>query len=241
MRIVNATKHSHYGYRKSKHKVSPTMTSLHKSPLAPLLARLISEARASEDALAAQRAVNTADGGDPRTEDYRAFYARAKDLYLAVSPETARLLYVLARSSHAHAIVEFGASFGVSTLHLAAALKDNGGGRLITTEFEATKVVQLKRNIAAAGLEEFIEIRAGDALETLARDLPERIDLVLLDGAKPLYPQILALLEPRFGPGTLIVADNADMCPQYLTHVRGGGYISLPFASDVEVSMWIGD
>lgn len=218
------------------------MTTLLKSPLAPLLAQLISEARASEDAFAVQRAAITADGCDPLThpEDYRAFYARAKDFYLAVSPETARLLYVLARATKARAIVEFGASFGVSTLHLAAALKDNGSGRLITTEFETAKVAQLERNIAAAGLEEFIEIRAGDALETLARDLPERIDLVLLDGAKPLYPQVLSLLEPRFVPGSLIVADNADMCKQYLARVHDGDYISLPFGSDVEVSMWVG-
>ena len=218
------------------------MTTLLKSPLAPLLARLIAEARASEDAFAAQRAAITSDGCDPllHPEDYRAFYSRAKDVYLAVSPETARLLYVLARASKAHDIVEFGASFGVSTLHLAAALKDNGGGRLITTEFEAAKVAQLGRNIAASGLEAYIEVRVGDALETLAQDLPERIDLVLLDGAKPLYPQVLSLLEPRFVTGTLIVADNADMCPQYLARVQGGGYISLPFGSDVELSMWVG-
>jgi predicted O-methyltransferase YrrM len=124
-------------------------------------------------------------------------------------------------------------------MHLAAALRDNGGGRLIGTELERTKVAQARANISVAGLDDLVEIRAGDALETLAADLPETIDLVLLDGAKGLYPQVLSLLEPRMRPGTLVVADNADWSPEYLARVRrpAGGYVSVPFAADVELSM----
>jgi predicted O-methyltransferase YrrM len=124
-------------------------------------------------------------------------------------------------------------------MHLAAALRDNGGGRLIGTELERTKVAQAHANISVAGLDDLVEIRAGDALETLAADLPETIDLVLLDGAKGLYPQVLSLLEPRMRPGTLVVADNADWSPEYLARVRrpAGGYVSVPFAADVELSM----
>ena len=70
---------------------------------------------------------------------YRELYGRLKHLPLPVSRETGALLYMLARSSNARTIVEFGTSFGISTLHLAAALQDNGGGRLITTEFEPPK------------------------------------------------------------------------------------------------------
>ena len=72
-------------------------------------------------------------------DDYVAFYSRAKDAHLAVSRETGTLLYMLARAINARTIIEFGTSFGVSTLHLAAALRDNGGGKLITSEFEPTK------------------------------------------------------------------------------------------------------
>jgi predicted O-methyltransferase YrrM len=69
--------------------------------------------------------------------------------------------------------------------------------------------------------------------------IPEKIDLVLLDGAKSLYPEILTLLESRLKPGALIVADNGDMSPDYLQRVRApaSGYISMPFAEDVELSM----
>ncbi len=173
------------------------------------------------------------------TTDYRAFYGRVKDAYLAVSRETGRLLYLLARSSSAHSIVEFGTSFGLSTLHLAAALRDNGGGRLIGSEFEPSKVIKARENLATAGLSDLVEIREGDALETLARDLPDSIDLLLLDGAKGLYPAILSLLENRLKPGALIVADNADWSPDYLHRVRSkeNGYLSIPFAEDVELSM----
>ena len=173
------------------------------------------------------------------TTDYRELYGRLRNAPLPVSRETGALLYMLARSSRARTIVEFGTSFGISTLHLAAALRDNGGGRLITTEFEPSKVARARQNLTAGGLIDLVEIREGDALKTLARDLPDTIDLVLLDGAKSLYPEILGLLESRLRPGALIVADNADMNPDYLKRVRlaTSGYMSVPFGEDVELSM----
>jgi len=135
--------------------------------------------------------------------------------------------------------VEFGTSFGVSTLHLVAALRDNGGGLLISTEFEPVKVAQARANLTAAGLDDLVEIRAGDALEILAPDLPEAMDLVPLDGAKNLYPRVLSLLEPRLRPGSLVLADNADWSPDYLARVRdaAGGYLSVSLAEDVELTM----
>jgi predicted O-methyltransferase YrrM len=173
------------------------------------------------------------------TDKYQELYAGLKDFHLAVSKDTATLLYMIARARRAKSIVEFGTSFGVSTLHLAAALRDNGGGRLVSTEFEPTKVAQARANIRLAGLDDLVEIRVGDAIETLARDLPETIDLVLLDGAKGLYPRVLSLLEPHLGTGALIVADNADWSQEYLARVRdpARGYLSVPFGADVELSM----
>jgi hypothetical protein len=90
-------------------------------------------------------------------DEYIAFYSRAKDVHLAVSRETGRLLYMLARATNARAMIEFGTSFGISTLHLAAALRDNGGGKLITTEFEATKIARARANIAASGLADLLK------------------------------------------------------------------------------------
>ncbi len=218
------------------------MTTLHNPACATVVAKLFAAADSSDAALDAQRNA-LAPEEQARfmagAENYRAFYGRLKDFHLAVSRETATLLYMLARSCRATAVVEFGTSFGVSTVHLAAALRDNGGGRVISSELEPSKVAQARENLAAAGLADLVEIRSGDALETLARELPNPIDFVLLDGAKDLYPKILALLEPRLRSGALVVADNADWSPEYLERVRdvAQGYESVAFARDVEVSL----
>ena len=221
------------------------MTTLTADPLAPLLDRLFADAEEAEPKIDAAFA-DLSDEEQTRIlrskTDYGELYWRMKDLPLPVSRETGALLYMLARSSGARTIVEFGTSFGISTLHLAAALRDNGGGRLITSEFEPSKAARARDNLRAGGVIDLVEIREGDALETLSADLPETIDLVLLDGAKSLYPEILGLLEGRLRPGALVVADNADMSPDYLKRVRspGNGYMSVPFAEDVELSMRVG-
>jgi len=219
------------------------MNTLLNAPLAPLLTRLFAEAETADARIRTQLAQSSdaerAAFMSRAQTDYRGFYALAKDLFLPVSPNTGRLLYLLARATRARSIVEFGTSFGLSTLHLAAALKDNGGGRVIGSEFEAEKVLRARENLALAGLSEFAEIREGDATETLARDLPERVDLLLLDGAKVLYPRVLSLVEPRLGPGALVLADNADHNPEFLAYVRNPahGYLAVPFAEDVELLM----
>jgi len=174
--------------------------------------------------------------------EYQNLYSLMKDLWIPVSRNTGVLLYMLARSCCARTIVEFGTSFGISTLHLAAALRDNGGGRLIGSEFEPSKAAGARAHLAEGGLADLVEIREGDALQTLAANLPNSIDLLLLDGAKALYEDILTLVESSLRPGALIVADNADYSPKYLARVRspGSGYLSVPFAEDVELSMRLG-
>lgn len=215
------------------------MTTL--TAIAPQLTRLFDAADAASPAThpAAAALSPEARGELMRSKTgYREFYDAMKDYPLPVSRETGALLYMLARSMGARSVVEFGTSFGISTLHLAAAVRDNGGGRVITSEFETSKVARARANLTEAGLMDLVEIREGDALETLAVDLPEAIDLVLLDGAKGLYPEILARVEPRLRPGALIVADNADYSPDYLAKVRSGaGFMSVPFGEEVELSM----
>src|ERR1700722_20954280 len=123
------------------------MTTLTTTPLAGLLDRLFEEA----DAASMEIDSVLADLSDEqqarlmRTKtDYLDFYGRLKNSPLAVSRETGALLYMLARGCGAQTIVEFGTSFGISTLHLAAALRDNGGGQLITSEFEPSKVARAR-------------------------------------------------------------------------------------------------
>ncbi|RUT81439.1 O-methyltransferase, partial [Mesorhizobium sp. USDA-HM6] len=138
--------------------------------LAPLLARLFKEAETATSPAMAGISHDERERLLRSKTEYVDLYGRLRDLWLAVSPETGTLLYMLARSSGARVIIEFGTSFGISTLYLAAALRDNGGGRLITTEFEPSKVVRAKANLTEGGLIDLVEIREGDAMQTLRAD-----------------------------------------------------------------------
>ena len=131
----------------------------------------------------------------------------------AISRETGTLLYMLARSSHARTIVEFGTSFGISTLHLAAALKDNGGGHLITSEFEPSKVTRARDNLMAGGLIDLVEIwgKADRRPADVGSSIPETIDLLLLDGA-PHHPEIMSMVESHEA-GAVIVAGQYRGAP----------------------------
>jgi len=219
------------------------MNSLLTAPLAPLLTRLFAAAETADAPLRRQFADSSPEERDALMQqartDYLGFYGLAREMYLPVSPETGRLLYLLVRATRARSVVEFGTSFGLSTLHLAAGLKDNGGGRVIGSEFEPSKVARARDNLRAAGLEAFAEVREGDALQTLARDIPSSLDLLLLDGAKVLYPKVLSLLEASLRPGALVLADNADQNPTFLAYVRApeNGYLSVPFSDEVELFM----
>jgi predicted O-methyltransferase YrrM len=159
--------------------------------------------------------------------DYRAAYRDRADNFLAVSPDYGRFLYATARACKATRIVEFGTSMGISTIYLAAALRDNGGGQLIGSEMEAGKVARARANLDAAGLGDLVDIRAGDALETL-RDVGGEIDLLLVDGAFSLYLPVLRLIEPRLRPGAVVLGENAFE-PGYQAYIRdpANNYVSF--------------
>ena len=129
--------------------------------------------------------------------------------YLAISQEQGEFMYHLLCEHGCKHIVEFGTSFGISTLFLGAAAKQTGG-KVITTELIESKSKIASDNFKSAGLEDVIELRTGDALQTLA-DLEGPVDFLFLDGWKDLYLPLFKQLEPLFKKGTLIYADNVDM------------------------------
>ncbi|HTZ74997.1 MAG TPA: class I SAM-dependent methyltransferase [Candidatus Aquilonibacter sp.] len=137
------------------------------------------------------------------------------DLYSAVTPARGALLYVLARAVQAKRVVEFGSSFGISTIYLAAAVRDNVSAAatddvsVVGSEMEPAKAEQARKNIDAAGLGDLVTILQGDAMETL-REVAGPIDFAFLDGRKELYLPVLKLLESKLRAGAMIVADNID-------------------------------
>ncbi|RMQ86373.1 hypothetical protein ALP97_02796 [Pseudomonas salomonii] len=219
-----------------------TLSTLTTAPLAALIERLYTQANAATSPLIDTVSPQERNRLMHSKTEYLELYTMLKDLWLPVSRDTGNLLYMLARSSHAKAIVEFGTSFGLSTLFLAAALRDNGGGVLIGSEFEPSKIALAREHFIEGGVSDLIEVREGDALVSLATNLPPSVDLLLLDGAKSLYGDVLNLVEQHLRPGALVVADNTNYCPEYLAHVRepGNGYLSVPFADDIELSIRLG-
>ncbi len=164
------------------------------------------------------------------------------EFYLPVTPDAGRLLYSLVRASRPATVVEFGMSLGISAIHLASGVRDNGTGRVVTTELSAAKVAAATRNFTDAGLGDLITVLQGDALETL-KSIDEPVQFVLLDGWKDLYMQVLELLEPRLSPGALVVADNTSMpgLQPYLDYMRdpANGYVSVNFPARESDSMEI--
>ncbi|MFL9709596.1 O-methyltransferase [Methylobacillus sp. Pita1] len=218
------------------------MATLTTAPMAQLIDRLFQEAEAAHSPEFASIPHEERERLMRSKDEYVTLYGLLKDSWLPVSAETGRLMYVLARAIGAKNIVEFGTSFGLSTLHLAAALRDNGGGMLITSEFEPSKVARARRHLFEGGVADLVDVREGDAMKTLATNLPDSIDLLVLDGAKALYGEILALVESRLRTGALVLADDTDYNQGYLDYIRSpeNGYLSIPFAEDVELSLRIG-
>jgi len=183
------------------------MTStLHSEPVSVVLQRLLS----AEEEHDPQAFADTGVDGFPAHLSAGQRAELFKDVYMSVSSEGGALLYLLARATGARTVVEYGTSFGVSTIHLASAVRDNGGGTVIGTELQHDKAVAAQRNFVEAGVSDLIDLRVGDALETLA-DVPEVVDLVLLDGWPDLALPVLRLLEPSLRPGSLILVDDVDM------------------------------
>ena len=181
-------------------------STLHHDPVSVVLQRLLT----TEEQHDPQAFADTGVDGFPAHLGVEQRAELFKDVYMSVSSDGGELLYVLARAMNARTVVEYGTSFGVSTIYLASAVRDNGGGTVIGTELQADKAVAAQGNFVEAGVADLIDLRVGNALSTLA-EVPGPIDLVLLDGWPDLALPVLRLLEPSLRPGSLVLVDDVDM------------------------------
>ncbi len=132
-----------------------------------------------------------------------------KNAYLPVSAKQGEYLRNLIVKHNLKNVVEFGTSFGISTIYLGDGVRQTGGS-VVTTELLQSKADRAKQNIEAAGLSDHVEFRVGDAMETL-KDYSEPIDFLFLDGWKDLYLPLFQMLESNVHSGTIIYSDNMDM------------------------------
>jgi predicted O-methyltransferase YrrM len=169
-----------------------------------------------------------------------------KDVYLCIEPAMGVFLNLCAKTIGAKTIVEFGTSFGISTIYLAAAARDTGA-QVIGTELEPSKAQKARANLEEAGLGDLVDIRVGDAMETL-QGIESPVDLLFLDGWKDLYVPVAKMMEPALRPGSLVLADNIHTFPAelkaYLDYMgrADGPYksVTLPFESGLHFSLYSG-
>lgn len=171
---------------------------------------------------------------------------RRDEMLLPVGAATASLMSTIIKEGKMRAILEVGSSYGYSTIWLAEAARTTGG-KVISLELHANKAEYARERLAKAGLEQFVEFKLGDALETL-RSLPGPFEFVLLDLWKNLYVPCFELLYPKLAPGGIILADNM-LFPEtaipdanaYRERVRAAKDMTsvlLPVGSGIEISRY---
>jgi predicted O-methyltransferase YrrM len=222
------------------------MSVLHDPALERLLAAL--HARSDEQIAALQRFfTQRADAAQPPTEaEIKTFRS---DKFVALDRDKAEFCYQLCRANNARRIVEAGTSYGVSTLYLAAAVRDNiaaagGTGVVIGTEYEPAKASAARAHFEQAGLSRFIDLREGDLRETL-RQIDGPVDFMLVDIWTPMARPALELVAPRLRPGAIVVCDNtaqhrsdyADYFAFLEDPANGFRTMTLPFDGGLELSV----
>ena len=217
------------------------------SPVDGVLDRLYALQGAQHDTVVAHFMDRAADGSmnwaqfDERTNTF------LRDKLVALDRDKAEFCYHVCRALRARRVVEAGTSFGVSTLFLAAAVRDNhpgGGGVVIGTEYEPEKARMARRHFAEAGLADVIDLREGDLRETLV-DVEGPIDFMLVDIWTSMARPALSLIAPRLREGAVVIADNTrqfrENYREYFEFVHdprnGLRTMTLPFEGGLEFTV----
>ena len=225
------------------------MSDLHKSPaLAAMLDRLHDRSEAQNEHLSEYFGRRFAEGslsGFTLDKDALQFLS---DKMVALDRPKAEFCYRLCRALRARRIVEAGTSFGVSTLYLAAAVRENiqadgGSGVVIGTEHEPAKAIAARRHFEEAGVADLIDLREGDLPGTL-RDLEGPIDFMLIDIWTAVALPALKQVAPHLRPGAVVICDNTTLYREayrdyfnYVTESNGFSTMTLPFDGGLEFTV----
>jgi predicted O-methyltransferase YrrM len=216
----------------------------------PSLARLLAELHARSDAQIADLSAFTqrreSEGWAPTSEEVKRFVS---DKLVALDRDKAEFCYQLCRAIDARRIVEIGTSHGVSTLYLAAALRDNirergGDGLVVGTEYEPQKAAAASVHFEQAGLSRYIELRQGDLRETLLA-IEGPVDFLLVDIWIAMARPALELVAPHLRTGAVVICDNTDLHRgDYVDYfaflndpANGFQTMTLPFRGGLEMSV----
>jgi predicted O-methyltransferase YrrM len=214
----------------------------------PELERLLTDLHVrSDEQVATMRSFEAAraKNAPPPTEDeIKAFRS---DKLVALDRNKAEFCYLLCRANNARRIVEAGTSYGVSTLYLAAAVRENirangGTGVVIGTEYEPAKACAARAHFEQARLSRFIDLREGDLRETLKR-IDGPVNFMLVDIWISMARAALQLVTPHLRSGAIVVCDNTDKYQNdyadYFAFLKANGFqtMTLPFDGGLELSV----
>jgi predicted O-methyltransferase YrrM len=212
--------------------------------LEALLAGLHAQSDAQAAAMRSFDAERTSEAEPPSPKEARAFL---RDKLVALDSDKAEFCYQLCRASNARRIVEIGTSYGVSTLYLAAAIRDNvrasgGDGVVIGTEYEPNKAAAARAHFEQAGLSHLVDLREGDLRQTL-KQIDGPVDFMLMDIWITMARPALELVTPHLRPGAIVIADNTRQYrseyADYFAFLEAQGFrtMTLPFDGGLEMSV----
>ena len=159
---------------------------------------------------------------------------------LQIEPSSGALLYAICAARPRCEVLEIGGSRGYSTIWLGASVRDFGG-HVTSLEVDPVRLEASRRNIADAGLDDWVEVIAGDAFETLAR-LDGPYGVVFLDAWKDDYEALFALARARADAGAVVVADNVVSHPELAAYSAArqadpaAVSVTVPLDSGLEVT-----
>jgi predicted O-methyltransferase YrrM len=228
------------------------MTILNDPKLESLLDRLHDASDAQTPAIREYRAERDKTVDRPPEDQAARTKTFLADKLYALDRDKAEFCYQLCRAIDARRVVELGTSYGVSTLYLAAAVRDNaraggGSGVVIGTEYEPEKARAARGNFNEAGLSSFIDLREGDLRETLCQ-IEGPVDFVLSDIWHPMVRPALELVAPHLRSRAIIICDNteidrleyADFFDFINDPAQGFRTMTLPFSGGLEMSVRLG-
>jgi predicted O-methyltransferase YrrM len=227
------------------------LTILNDPKLERLLDRLHEASDAQTPAIREYRAAR--DKAVDRTPEDQAALTKAflADKIYALDRDKAEFCYQLCRAIDARRVIEIGTSIGVSTLYLAAAVRDNiraggGSGVVIGTEYEPEKARSARAHFSEAGLSSFIDLREGDLRETL-RQIEGPVDFVLVDIWIQMARPALELLVPHLRSRAVVTCDNTGREDERAAYADYFAFINdpaqrfrtmtLPFSGGLEMSV----
>jgi predicted O-methyltransferase YrrM len=186
-------------------------------------------------------------GSRPAAQEAAQAKVYLADKLVALDRDKAEFCYQLIRAAGARRVVECGTSYGVSTVYLAAAVRDNiaacaGAGLVVGTEYEPEKAAAARALFAETGVAGLIDLREGDLTETL-KTLDGPIDFVLMDIWIAVVGAALERLAPHLETGAIIVADNTQERREdyagLFAFLAANGFrtLTLPFTGGLELAV----